>query len=130
MGTDVGARAFVGRGMAARNHQIGHVFQALADPTRRAVVERLARGPASTTELARPFGMALPSFTQHLRMLEQFGLVKSRKSGRVRTYVLAPKPLRAAESWMAGQRKLWECRLDQLDAYLQTMKKSDDDNEE
>jgi DNA-binding transcriptional ArsR family regulator len=129
MGADIGTRASVGRGIGARNHQINHVFQALADPTRRAVVERLARGPASTTELARPFHMALPSFTQHLRMLEQFGLVKSRKSGRVRTYVLAPKPLRAAESWMAGQRKLWECRLDQLDAYLHTMKESNDDGE-
>src|SRR5580704_1070877 len=124
MSTDFGARAFAGRGIAARNFQRSHVFQALADPTRRAGVERLAQGPASTTELARPFDMALPSFTQHLRMLEQFGLVKSRKSGRVRTYALAPKPLRAAESWMADQRKLWERRLDQLDAYLQTMKKS------
>ena len=130
MSTDIGARAFAGRGIAARNFQINHVFQALADPTRRAVVERLAQGPASTTELARPFDMALPSFTQHLRMLEQFGLVKSRKSGRVRTYALAPKPLRAAESWMADQRKLWERRLDQLDAYLQTTKKSDNDNQE
>jgi len=128
MGTDFGARAPARRGAAARSQEISHVFQALADPTRRAVVERLARGPASTTELARPFSMALPSFTQHLRMLEQIGLVKSRKSGRVRTYALAPKPRRAAESWMTGQRKLWECRLDQLDAYLQTMKESDDDN--
>jgi DNA-binding transcriptional ArsR family regulator len=128
MGTDIGARAPARRGAPARSQEISRVFQALADPTRRAVVERLARGPASTTELARPFTMALPSFTQHLRMLEQFGLVKSRKSGRVRTYVLAPKPLRAAESWMTGQRKLWECRLDQLDAYLQTMKESDNDN--
>jgi DNA-binding transcriptional ArsR family regulator len=64
------------------------VFRALSDPTRRAVLKRLSRGPVPTLELGRPFGMALPSFTQHLRMLEKFGLVKSRKTGRVRTYVL------------------------------------------
>ncbi len=74
--------------------------------------------------------MALPSFTQHLSMLEKFGLVKSRKTGRVRTYTLAPQPLRAAESWMTDRRKLWECRLDQLDAYLLTMKENVDDGEE
>ena len=70
--------------------------------------------------------MALPSFTQHLTMLERFGLVSSSKSGRVRTFELVPKPLRAAENWMAGQRRLWECRLDQLDAYLLTMKEKRD----
>ena len=111
------------------NHtvRLNQVFQALSDPTRRAVLKRLSRGPVPTLELARPFGMALPSFTQHLNMLEKFGLVKSRKSGRVRTYELAPRPLRAAESWMTDQRKLWECRLNQLDAYLLTMKENDDD---
>ncbi len=72
--------------------------------------------------------MALPSFTQHLSMLEKFGLVKSTKSGRVRTYELAPKPLRAAEDWILDRRKLWERRLEQLDTYLLTMK--EDDNEE
>src|ERR1700730_8399462 len=82
MGTDVGIRATAGRGIAARS-QLGRVFQALAAPTRRAVVERLALGPASTTELARPFSMALPSFAQHLQMLEQCGVVRSRKEGRV-----------------------------------------------
>jgi DNA-binding transcriptional ArsR family regulator len=82
-----------------------------------------------TLALARPFDMALPSFTEHLRMLERFGLVTSRKIGRVRTYVLAPQALRAAENWMTDQRKLWECRLDQLDAYLLTMKENDDGNE-
>jgi DNA-binding transcriptional ArsR family regulator len=74
--------------------------------------------------------MALPSFTQHLSMLEKFGLVKSTKTGRVRTYALAPQPLRVAENWMADQRKLWECRLGQLDAYLLKMKESLDDGEE
>ncbi len=109
---------------------LNRIFQALSDPTRRAVLKRLSRGPAPTLELARPFGMALPSFTQHLSMLEKSGLVKSRKSGRVRTYVLDPHPLQAAESWMTDQRKLWECRLDQLDAHLVNMEENVDDRED
>ena len=104
--------------MANHQHQLDHVFRALSDPTRRAVLERLTRGPAAVSELARPFDMALPSFTQHLGVLEKSGLVTSRKLGRVRTYRLAPKPLRAAEHWMARQRSLWQTRLDQLDRYL------------
>lgn len=104
--------------MANHQHQLDHVFRALSDPTRRAVLERLSRGPAAVSELARPFDMALPSFTQHLGVLEKSGLVTSRKLGRVRTYRLAPKPLKAAEHWMARQRSLWQTRLDQLDRYL------------
>jgi DNA-binding transcriptional ArsR family regulator len=96
------------------------VFRALADPTRRGVIERLRRGPASVGELARPFRMALPSFTQHLRVLEESRLVRSRKAGRVRTYRLAPLPLREAERWLAGQRAHWERRLQGLDAYLES----------
>jgi DNA-binding transcriptional ArsR family regulator len=107
--------------MPNQSPPLDRVFQALADPTRRAVVERLVRGPAAVSELARPFGMALPSFTQHLGVLEGSGLVKSRKEGRVRTYELVPRRLKAAESWMAKQRALWERRLDQLDAYLEEM---------
>ncbi len=110
--------------------RLNHVFQALADPTRRAVLKRLSRGPVSTLELARRFDMALPSFTQHLGVLEKFGLVKSNKSGRVRTYELAPGSLLEAEDWMTDRRKLWERRLDQLDAYLLTMKEHDDDDGE
>ncbi len=94
------------------------VFHALANSTRRAVVTRLGRGPASVSELAAPFGMALPTFCQHLRVLEQSGVVRSRKRGRVRTYELAPEPLAAAEHWLADQRALWTRRLDQLDAFL------------
>lgn len=94
------------------------VFRALGDPTRRAVVERLGRGPAAVGVLAAPFRMALPSFLQHLRVLEDCGLVTSRKKGRVRTYRIAPRPLKAADHWLARQRSLWERRLDQLDAYL------------
>lgn len=102
--------------------RLNGVFQALADPTRRAVLERLSSGPAATSELARPFRMALPSFSQHLDVLENCGLVRSRKTGRVRTYRLAPRPLRVAEHWMARQRKVWERRLDQLDNYLKDLK--------
>ncbi|HEX8172154.1 MAG TPA: metalloregulator ArsR/SmtB family transcription factor [Thermoanaerobaculia bacterium] len=98
------------------------VFQALSDPTRRAVVERLSSGPATVSELAEPFAMALPSFSQHLRVLEQCGLVCSRKHGRVRTYRLQSKPLRSAEQWMEKQRAQWERRLDQLDEYLMDLK--------
>jgi DNA-binding transcriptional ArsR family regulator len=116
--------------MPDRTQQLNQVFQALSDPTRRAVLKRLSRGPAPTLELARPFGMALPSFTQHLNVLEKVGLVRSSKTGRVRTYALAPQSLQAAESWMTDQRRLWECRLDQLDAYLLTLKENVDDSQE
>lgn len=102
------------------------VFRALAHPARRAVVERLGGGPAATTDLARPFDMALPSFTQHMDVLEECGLVESRKVGRVRIWRLAPRPLRAAEGWLADQRAIWERRLDRLDDYLHDMKETDD----
>ena len=108
--------------MPNQSTQLTRVFHALSDPTRRAVVERLSRGPAATLELAKPFRMALPSFTQHMGVLEKSGLVRSRKAGRVRTYELAPQPLQTAEHWMTAQRALWERRLDQLDSYLTTLK--------
>jgi DNA-binding transcriptional ArsR family regulator len=97
---------------------LDQLFQALADPTRRQVIERLVAGPASTSELAEPFDMALPSFTQHLAVLDRAGLVTSTKQGRVRTYRLAPAGLEVADGWLAEQRRLWEQRLDQLDALL------------
>jgi DNA-binding transcriptional ArsR family regulator len=108
--------------MPNQSAQLDRVFQALADPTRRAVLERLGTGATPVSELASPFKMALPSFCQHLAVLETCGLVTSRKSGRVRTYRLTPQRLRMAERWMAAQRSKWERRLDQLDDYLQTMK--------
>ena len=98
------------------------VFRALGDPMRRAVLSRLSAGPAAVSELARSSDMALPSFAQHLDVLEESGLVRSRKVGRVRTYRLVPQPLKAAERWMAQQRALWERRLDQLDKYLMELK--------
>jgi DNA-binding transcriptional ArsR family regulator len=101
---------------------IDHVFRALSDPTRRHVLERLSRSPASVSELAAPYGMALPSFVQHLGILEECGLVQSRKTGRVRTYEIIPRRLKLAEDWMVRQRALWEKRLDQLDTYLITLK--------
>ena len=101
---------------------IDGIFRALADPTRRQVLERLSSSAASVSELAEPFEMALPSFVQHLSVLESCGLVQSKKTGRVRTYQLAPERLRLAEEWLAGQRTLWERRLDQLDAYLIQLK--------
>ena len=110
--------------MSSAVEPIDGVFRALSDPTRRRVLERLGRSPASVTELAQPFDMALPSFIQHLRVLEGCGLVRSRKTGRVRTYRLAPKRLRLAEDWLALQRDLWERRLDQLDAYLIALKEN------
>ena len=108
--------------MPARPAQLDRVFQALADPTRRAVLERLRRGPAAMTELAQPFPMALPSFAQHLDVLERCGLVRSRKAGRVRTYRLSPRPLQVADRWLARQREAWERRLDQLDDVLTDLK--------
>jgi DNA-binding transcriptional ArsR family regulator len=104
---------------------LGPVFQALADPTRRAVLERLTLGPASVKELARPFPMALPSFAQHLDVLERAGLVHSRKRGRVRTYALETGPLAEAVGWLTRQRSAWELRLDQLDRFLIAEKEND-----
>lgn len=101
------------------------VFKALADPTRRGVLERLGNGRASVSELARPFGMALPSLMEHLRQLEASGLVRSKKQGRVRTYELVPERLALVTDWLARQRSLWERRLDQLDAFLLATKEND-----
>ena len=101
---------------------IDGIFKALSDPTRRRVLERLSRSAASVSELAEPFDMALPSFVQHLRVLEDSGLVSSTKKGRIRTYQLDAPKMKSAEDWLARQRALWERRLDQLDAYLLKLK--------
>lgn len=111
--------------MAQPAPSVDTVFRALADPTRRGVVERLTRGSASVSELAEPFDMALPSFVRHLKVLEGSGLVRSSKTGRVRTYRLIPGRLESAETWLARQRTLWERRLDRLDDYLMQMKETD-----
>lgn len=101
---------------------IDDIFRALSDSTRRQVLERLSRGPASVSELAKPFSMALPSFVQHLGILEECQLVRSSKQGRVRTFELVPQALQPAEDWLGQQRRLWERRLDQLDDYLLKLK--------
>jgi DNA-binding transcriptional ArsR family regulator len=101
---------------------IDNIFKALSDPTRRRVLERLSQSAASVSELAEPFNMALPSFVQHLRVLEDSGLVTSTKTGRVRTYKLDAAQLHTAEDWLSRQRSHWERRLDQLDEYLLKLK--------
>src|SRR5689334_24117231 len=98
------------------------VFQALSNPTRRLVLERLSAGPATVSELAAPFDMQLPSFVQHLSVLEESRLVKSRKRGRVRTYEIAPERFEAAETWLTARRKEWETRLDRFDQYVKQLK--------
>lgn len=93
---------------------LNDVFRALADPTRRAILERLGRGAAGATALAQHFELALPSFMQHLEILEGSGLVKSIKLGRIRTYRLVPQRFKSAENWLASQRKAWAGRFDGL----------------
>jgi DNA-binding transcriptional ArsR family regulator len=105
---------------------IDQVFRALSDPTRRDVLARLSAHSASVSDLAASYDMALPSFVEHLKVLEHSGLVRSHKAGRVRTYELVPKQLKIAENWLSRQRALWERRLDQLDDYLIKMKKENE----
>lgn len=107
--------------MVAPAPRLDLAFQALAHPTRRSVVERLGVGPASVSDLAAPFDMALPSFMEHLRMLEASGLVTSEKRGRVRTVRLRPGGVLPALHWLNEQRGLWEDRLDRLEAYARTL---------
>jgi DNA-binding transcriptional ArsR family regulator len=101
------------------------VFHALANPTRRKVLEQLSVGPATVSELAAPFDMQLPSFVQHLSVLERSRLVRSKKSGRVRTYELAPERFKVVEDWLAARRRLWEARLDRFDQYVKQLKEKD-----
>src|SRR5262245_47814209 len=101
---------------------VDDVFYALSNSTRRKVLERLSGGPATVSELASPFDMKLPSFVQHLTVLEQSRLVKSKKRGRVRTYELAPERFKLAESWLAEQREMWEGRFDRFDEYVKQLK--------
>ena len=101
------------------------VFRALSDSTRRKVLERLSVGPATVSELAAPFDMRLPSFVQHLSVLEQSRLVKSKKQGRVRTYEIAPVRFKVAEDWLTGQRRLWDARWDRFDQFINQLKKKE-----
>ncbi len=105
--------------MTNESAALDNVFRALADGTRRQVVHRLSSGRATVSELAAPFDMALPSFVQHIKVLENAGLVRSEKRGRVRTCEIVPDTLESAESWIAARRAYWEERLDTLQAYLE-----------
>jgi DNA-binding transcriptional ArsR family regulator len=104
---------------------VDDVFYALSNTTRRKVLEQLFSGPATVSELAAPFDMKLPSFVQHLSVLERSRLVKSTKQGRVRTYEIAPERFKVAEGWLAEQRRLWESRLDRFDAYVKQLKEKE-----
>ncbi len=108
--------------MLNRSAALDLAFQALADPTRRAIVERLSRGPASVSDLARPFEMSFPAVMQHLAVLEGSGLVRSEKVGRVRTCRIEPRALSLAEQWINARRTEWEHRLDRLGDYLDSLK--------
>ena len=98
--------------------QIDRMFQALADPARRLMMERLSRGPASVSELAEPFDMSLSAVAQHIRQLQASGLIASEKIGRVRTCRIEPKALRTVEQWIAERRTVWERRFDRLGDFL------------
>jgi DNA-binding transcriptional ArsR family regulator len=104
--------------MATFSPDLPTLFGALADPTRLAVIERLAAGPASVSALAEPFAMAGPSFLKHLKVLEEAGLVRSEKRGRVRTVSLSPDALAWVEAWVARHRRLWQRRLNDLGDFL------------
>jgi len=101
------------------------VFYALSNATRRKVLEQLSRGPATVTELAAPFDMKLPSFVQHLSVLERSRLVKSQKTGRVRTYEIAPERFKVAEHWLSERRQQWEARFDRFDDYVKQLKQKE-----
>lgn len=104
---------------------IEQTFIALSDPTRRAVVQALSEGAATVSQLAGPFSMALPSFTQHLGVLEDAGLIVSRREGRSRVCSLNPSALKDAEDWMASHRRQWESRMDRFEAHLEKVKKEE-----
>jgi DNA-binding transcriptional ArsR family regulator len=101
------------------------VFYALSNSTRRKVLQHLSGGPATVSELAAPFDMKLPSFVQHLSVLEQSRLVKSKKIGRVRTYEIVPDRFKVAEDWLSERRRLWEARFEQFDSYVKHLKETE-----
>jgi len=104
--------------------QLDRAFQALSDPVRRGMLARLSRGPASVSELAQPFRISLPAVMQHLKTLEESGLARSQKKGRVRTVELEPKALSGAESWIVERRTEWEAQLDRFETYVQILKRN------
>ena len=115
--------------MLNQSGDLNLLFHALADPWRRAMVERLSRGPAPVSELARPLPMSLPAAMQHLGVLEAAGLVRSQKAGRVRTCTIEPRALSQAERWINARRVEWENRLDRLSDYLKTLETEGDNDD-
>jgi DNA-binding transcriptional ArsR family regulator len=109
--------------MAQYAEQLNGIFQALADPTRRSVLRQLGNGPASISDLAKPFDMALPSFMKHIHSLEGSGLIRTRKDGRLRTCALEKKSCAMVETWLSTQRALWEGRTDRLEQFVTTAQK-------
>lgn len=109
--------------MAKHDPDLSLLFHALADPTRRSIVTRLAAGPAPVTELARPTGLRLPTVMRHLAVLEAAGLVTTSKDGRVRSCAIVPEALAPVTTWLDAQRAIWEARLDRLDAYVTELMK-------
>jgi len=107
--------------MQTQSAALDRMFHALADPARRVMVDRLIRGPATVSDLAKPLAMSLPAVVQHLQVLELSGLVRSEKTGRVRTCRIEPKALRTAEDWISQRRTLWERRFDKLAEILDDM---------
>lgn len=115
--------------MAKHDPDLDRIFQALSDPTRRAMLARLGQGPVPVTELARPTGMALPTVMRHLSVLEDAALIQTRKQGRTRLCEARPETLEATMDWMAEQRALWEARTDRLEALLKTLQEGQDDED-
>ena len=113
--------------MAKHDPDLALLFQALAAPTRRAMLERLARGPAPVSELARPTGLRLPTVMRHLSVLEQTGLVSTAKDGRVRSCAIVPQALAPMRAWLDEQRAVWEARLDRLEDYVTKLMKERSD---
>jgi DNA-binding transcriptional ArsR family regulator len=114
------------RYMLNQSSGLDRLFHALADPARRAMVERLSRGPAPVSELARPLPMSLPAAMQHLSVLEAAGLVRSQKVGRVRTCAIEPLAFSQAEQWIKARQVEWEHRLDKLGEYLKSLESEGD----
>lgn len=109
--------------MAKHDPDLSLLFHALADPTRRAILTRLAEGPARVTDLAGPTGLRLPTVMRHLSVLEEAGLISTSKDGRVRTCAIVPEALQPARTWLDAQKALWESRLDRLEAFVLTVMK-------
>ncbi|WP_417409623.1 ArsR/SmtB family transcription factor [Hoeflea sp.] len=107
--------------MAKHDVDLSNLFHALADPTRRAILTRLAEGPAPVSELASPTGLRLPTVMRHLSVLEEAGLIATAKDGRVRTCAIVPEALMPMRTWLDEQRAIWESRLDRLDDYVKTV---------